>query len=153
MKNNSNNSNNNRVSFIVILAFVVFVCYFTINYDKYFTSKSEKLECNNYGNASLLEIYEAKSNNELDARNKYLNKSFNFTGKVSSVNYNEFTKGSYLMIEDGYITVEVYINDSQKELAEKLIKDENITFCATVSDLNPLIGAALSLKNATITGK
>ena len=144
MKNNKNN----LFSTIVIIGAIAFIGWQT--YNEFFKEEEKEiLVCSNYQNTTFEEIYEAKNNNELAARENYLNKNFNFSGIIESIEYNEFTKEGYMQIQNVYVTAIVYFNKQEQSKLKNYKKGSKINFCGTVSDMSPLFGA-LEIQNSII---
>ena len=138
-------SQNTRAQVLLIIMFILLGVWFYNSFssigDIFKKEEIKKLSCEGLPSTTFEEIYQANSNNEVDARNKYLNKSFNFSGTIDQVNYNEFSDKPYLKIKNEWVIATIYLNKEEYSKVSDYNKGDVISFCGTVDDLFPLIGA------------
>lgn len=138
-----------RVIIAIILIIVISIIVYPYINNLFEEKENTVLECSNLSHITFEQIYEDKTSNETVARDKYLNNSYNFNGTIESINYNEFTKQSYMEIKNVYVIATVYFNENQESKIKNYKKGDSISFCGTVNDISPLIGA-IDINNSII---
>ena len=138
-----------RVIIAIILIIVISIIVYPYINNLFEEKENTVLECSNLSHITFEQIYEDKTSNETVARDKYLNNSYNFSGTIESINYNEFTKQSYMTIKNVYVSATVYFNENQESIIKTYKKGDAISFCGTINDISPLIGA-MDINNSII---
>lgn len=138
-----------RVIFAIILILIVSVIFYPHISNLFEKKEVEILNCSELPNLTFEQIYEDKLANETAAREMYLNNSYNFNGTIDSINYNEYTKQSYMTIKNVYVSATVYFNENQENIIKTYKKGDTISFCGTINDISPLIGA-MDINNSII---
>ena len=109
----------------------------------------ETLDCSNYTEIKLKDIYAEKETNLINAKEKYKNQTFIFKGKISYLDYSEVLDSYSFTVEDGEYEADVTINKSQIDKLKQYSTDSKISFCGTITDVDPIVGG-LDINNATI---
>lgn len=138
-----------RVIIAIILIIVISIIVYPYINNLFEEKENTVLECSNLSHITFEQIYEDKTSNETVARDKYLNNSYNFSGTIENINYNEFTKQSYMTIKNVYVSATVYFNENQESIIKTYKKGDAISFCGTINDISPLIGA-MDINNSII---